>query len=140
MIEYGVEDYEEKFKRVEENNDKLLTLFEKSLGGLSEKTIEQHLSNASLFLNEFFYREGLEDPEEGSAYIDSFFDFFVRKCLWSSPGSVKQLAASMKKFYKCLYQNGIVDGEALENVLEAIRDGLEDWMADSDISYSPWDW
>ncbi len=135
MIDYDVEDYEKEFQRVEKNNVKLLSLFEKSLQGLSDKTIDNHLSNASLFLNEYFYREGLENPQEGAEYIDSFFDFFVRKCLWSSPNTVKQLAASMKKFYKCMYQNNIVDAEAVEDVLDSIKNDLDFWMAESDISY-----
>lgn len=134
MIDYGVEDYDKEFKKVEENNKKLLSIFENSLKGLSEKTVNLHLSNASLFLDEYFYREGLENPQEGASYIDSFFDFFVRKCLWSSPNTVKQLASSMKKFYKCMYENGIVDSEALSDVLTQISWGLEEWMDESDIS------
>lgn len=138
MIDFDVEDYEKEFKRVEDNNGKLLVLFEKSLAGLSDKTIDNHLSNASLFLNEYFYREGLENPQEGAEYIDSFFDFFVRKCLWASPATVKQLAASMKKFYKCMYQNKIVDEDAVNEVLVTIQYGLEDWIDESDIS--SWDY
>ncbi len=138
MISFDVDDYDKEFKRVEENNDKLLVLFEKALTGLSDKTIKQHVSNASLFLNDYFYREGLENPQEGAEYIDTFFDFFVRKCLWSSPATVKQLAASMKKFYKCMLQNGIVDDDAVEEVLMTIKYGLEDWMDESDIS--SWDY
>ncbi len=134
MIDFDVKDYDGEFKKVEENNKKLLSIFEGSLKGLSEKTINTHLSNVSLFLDDFFYREGLENPEEGAGYIDSFFDFFVRKCLWSSPYTVKQLAASMKKFYKCMYQNNIVDSEALGEVLMTISSGLDMWMEDSDIS------
>lgn len=134
MIDYGVKDYDEEFKRVEENNRKLLSIFGNSLKGLSEKTINNHLSNASLFLDDFFYRERLENPQEGAGYIDSFFDFFVSKCLWSSPNSVKQLAASIKKFYMCMYENRIVDINALTDVLTTIIWRLEDWMADSDIS------
>lgn len=134
MIDFNVKDYDEEFKRVEENNNKLLLIFENSLKGLADKTIKNHLTNASLFLNDYFYREGLENPQEGAEYIDSFFDFFVRKCLWSSPYTVKQLAASIKKFYKCMYQNKIVDSDALDEVLTAISWGLEEWMEDSDIS------
>ncbi len=138
MISFDVDDYDKEFKRVEKNNDKLLVLFEKALTGLSDKTIKQHVSNASLFLNDYFYREGLENPQEGAEYMDNFFDFFVRKCLWSSPATVKQLAASMKKFYKCMLQNGIVDDDAVEEVLMTIKYGLEDWMDESDIS--SWDY
>lgn len=134
MIDYKVEDYDKEFKKVEKNNEKLLDLFEKSLEGLSEKTIDLHLSNAHLFLNEYFYREGLENPVEGAGYVDSFFDFFVRKCMWSSPNTVKQLAASMRKFYKCLYNNKIVEIEVLEHVLEIIDGGLEYWIEECDIS------
>lgn len=139
MIDYDVKDYDKEFQRVEENNKKLLSLFKDSLNGLSEKTIQLHLSNASLFLNEYFYREGLEDPQEGSSYIGLFFDFFIRKCLWSTPNTVKQLASSIKKFYKCMYQNNVVDINALEDVLLSIKDGLEDWMDECEMSSSEWD-
>ncbi len=35
MIDYGVKDYDKEFKKVEENNKKLLSIFENSLKGLS---------------------------------------------------------------------------------------------------------
>lgn len=107
--EYEEDDYDKEYKEHEKKNEELLDLFGKDLGKLSEKTKNLHLSNASLFINDFFYRYEIKDIDSGAAHIDSFFDFFIHKCLWSSPYTVRQMAASIKKFYKSMYAHKKVD-------------------------------
>ena len=48
-------DFDEIVKEAEERNEKYLDIFEKELqeSGLSKKTINGHLSNVSLFLNDY---------------------------------------------------------------------------------------
>ncbi len=50
-----------------------------------------------------------EIRERNVAYLDEFCEdrindflgeFFIRKCMWSTPGTIKRTAASIKKFYK----------------------------------------
>lgn len=135
--EYEEDDYDKEYNE-HEKNEELLDLFGKDLGKLSEKTKNLHLSNASLFINDYFFRYEVKDVEEGAAYIDSFFDFFIHKCLWSSPYTVKQMAASIRKFYKSMYAHGRVGEEDLEYVLETIKYNFDDWVDESDIGDGDW--
>lgn len=136
--EYEEDDYDKEYNEHEKKNEELLDIFGKDLGKLSEKTKNLHLSNASLFINDYFYRYEVKDVEEGAAYIDSFFDFFIHKCLWSSPYTVRQMAASIKKFYKSMFAHGRVEEEDLEYVLETIKYNLDDWVDESDIGDGDW--
>lgn len=135
------DDYEKEYNKHVKKNRNLLDLFEEDLGKLSKKTRDLHISNASLLINDFFFRYEIRDIELGAAHIDSFFDFFIYKCMWSTPYTVKQMAASIKKFYKSMYAHGKVDNECLEYVLETIKENLDDWIDESDpgdFSYSDW--
>lgn len=136
MIDEETKDYEKEFEKVRKNNRAITALFKKDLAGLSDKTTKAHLDNVSLFLEDFFYREGIENVREGAEYIALFFSFFINKCAWSSPQSVKALASSMKKFYLSMEKSGIVDKERCDFVLDTIAVNLDEWMDKSDISSS----
>lgn len=132
-IEQEEDEYDIAYNRHEAKNDELLDLFAEDLSKLSEKTRQLHLNNASLLINDYFFRYEIKDIDFGAAHIDSFFDFFIHKCLWSSPYTVKQMAASIKKFYKSMYAHKKVDEVCLEFVLETIKDNLDIWIDESDI-------
>ena len=115
---------------------KVLDMFEKDLGGLSEKTRDAHLSNACLFVNDFFYRYEIKDLEDGATSLFSFFDFFNDKCMWSTPYNVRQMCASIKKFYKSMYAHGEVDNATLQVVLDTVKENLNEWVQNSEDSLS----
>ena len=100
---FDVENYEKECKKIRTENAELLELFETDLVGLSEKTIQRHLRNVEFYINTYLLREGALSFKDGTEYIDSYLgDFFIRRCMWSTPGSIKSTAASIKKFYKCM--------------------------------------
>lgn len=145
MIDTDVKDYDKEFDKVRKRNREILEIFNKDLSSLSDKTRKGHIDNASLFLEDFFYREGLEDVVEAAAYVPSFFSFFLDKCAWAAPSSVKSLAGSMKKFYKSMEKNGLVEKKECDLVLETIKENLDDWVEESDYDsddyeFEPYDY
>ncbi len=134
--EYDDDDIDRAFEEHRKKNEKYLDLFEKDLEGLGEKTRDQHIENADLFVNDFFYRYEITDLADGAMNLFSFFDFFNGKCLWSTPSSVRKMGASIKKFYKSMYSHGEVGKDDLELVLDVVKENLPQWIKDSEDSLS----
>ena len=93
-------EYERLCELQRETNKKYLTIFENDLtqAGLKEKTIKNHLFNVDLYINEYLLRIEPLEIQHGCDYeLDTFLgDFFIRKCTWSTPGTIKSTAASIK--------------------------------------------
>lgn len=127
------DDYDKECSDIRSRNSEYLDLFEKSLAadGLAPRTIRCHLSNADFYINDFLlYYEPLA-MESGISRIDMFLgDFLIRKRAWSTPGSIKTTATSIKKFYKCMTEHGFVEKSAYERLCSRIKDGMESWQAD----------
>jgi hypothetical protein len=102
------EEYEMQCKQQREKNHSYLGIFEKDLmeSGLTHKTISKHVSNVDYYINKYLLREDTFEMQEGcGSKIDMFLGyFFIHKCMWSTPGTIKTTAASIKKFYKCISQ------------------------------------
>lgn len=64
--------YEKKCEEIRKTNAVLLELFEKDLNGLSPKTIERHLSNVDLYINDYLLRQDALTMEHGIEMIDDF--------------------------------------------------------------------
>ena len=97
--------YEQKCAEIRKVNSELLEIFEKDLinAGLQAKTISRHLSNVDFYINDFLLYSDTLSMENGIFEIGMFLgDFFIRKCMWSTPGTIKSTAASIKKFYKSM--------------------------------------
>lgn len=74
----------------------------------------------------------------GTDRIDFFLgDFLIRKCMWSTPGSIKTAASSIKKFYKCMMDHGIVEKEDYEFLCSEIKEGMETWQKDCAMYNDP---
>ena len=116
-------------KKYEKTNDKMLKLFKKSLTGLTEKTISNHLDNADFYINDYLlYRCGYSF-EQGITEINEFLGyFFIRKCTWSTPGNIKTTAASIKKFYKCMMENGKIGNDDYTYLCDTIKAGMKEWQ------------
>lgn len=116
-------------KKYEKTNDKMLKLFKKSLTGLTEKTISNHLDNADFYINDYLlYRCGYSF-EQGITEINEFFGyFFIRKCTWSTPGNIKTTAVSIKKFYKCMMENGKIGNDDYTYLCDTIKAGMKEWQ------------
>ena len=99
-------DYEKKIDENIKRNKKYINGFEKWLNekGLVNKTIKKHISNAELFINDYLSYYDITKAEDGLDEIFIFLDgWFIEKCMWSSRNSLKETAASLKKFYSFIY-------------------------------------
>lgn len=54
------------------------------------------------------------------------------KELWASPNSIKQIAASLKKFYTFMHEQGHIDADDLQDLKETIKEEMPDWLATLD--------
>ncbi|MDD4781742.1 MAG: recombinase [Tissierellia bacterium] len=130
------EEYEELYKLQQKKNEEYLTIFERDLmkSGLAQKTIKKHLNNVYFYINTFLLKEEPLDMEDGCGYkIDDFLgDFFIRKCMWSTPGSIKTTASSIKKFYKSMNEHGYISNDEYKNLCDIIKNNMEIWQLDCD--------
>lgn len=146
MFDY--EEYEKECDRIRKDNGELLSLFEDDLtnAGLSSKTIRRHLSNVDFYINEYLLLEEPLTIEYGTAKLDTFLgDFFIRKCMWSTPASIKSTAASIKKFYKCILDHSKLDKKYYDYLCDDIKENLEQWQDECAIyndpdTPNPFDW
>lgn len=133
-------DYLDFSEKNEDTNHEYLLLFQEDLenAGLKEKTIYNHLSNADLFINDFLgYRMNVT-MEEGVTMLGDFLgDYFIRKCMWSSPSSVKTTAASLKKFYKSMAEHGKIEKKDYDYVCRDIKESMAYWQESCESYNNP---
>lgn len=119
------------YNEIESANRNHLETFKKCLEnkGLSKKTISNHVSNIDFYINDFICYYFEEDVTYGCYGIDRFLgDWFIRKAMWSSCAHIKANAASIKKFYACMLENGVVTKDDYETLCETIKDCMSDWL------------
>ena len=131
------EEYEKLCKLQQDKNDEYLDKFEKDLmeSGLSQKTIRKHLNNVIFYINEYLLREEPLEMETGCGYkIDMFLGYyFIHKCMWSTPGTIKTTAASIKKFYKSMNEHGYISKDKYKYLCDIIKENIETWQADCEV-------
>lgn len=119
-------------------NQKYLDMFEQDLRktNLSPKTIEKHLSNADLFLNDFLCDREEVTMESGVGFIGIFMTlFFIPKCMWSTGNAVKQTAVSIRKFYKCMAEHHLISEEDYQDVVDKIKRDKDDWVEEAEAQF-----
>ncbi|MDO4293516.1 MAG: hypothetical protein Q4C65_09865 [Eubacteriales bacterium] len=134
------DDHSKTYDEIRTKNDEYLELFEQDLIAKEQKgiTIKRHLSNVDFYINTFLLNEEPLTIEYGVSMIDSFLgEFFIRKCMWSTPKSIKSMATSIKKFYKCMMEHGIVSKEDYAFLCNEIKNGMETWQTDCAIYNDP---
>ena len=135
MSDKEYQKYERACKRIRKENAKLLADFEQWLSekGLAEKTIERHVENGAFYINTFLLYSDAVPAKKGASQVWSFLgDWFIRKAIWASPTSIKQIAASLKKFYTFMHEQGHIDADDLEDLKETIKEEMPDWLATLD--------
>lgn len=146
MFDY--EEYEKECNKIRQDNNELLSLFEGELlgSGLTAKTVNRHLANVDFYINEYLLRDEPLPMVYGTVRLDMFLgDFFIRKCMWSTPGSIKSTAASIKKFYKCMLTHGKINKKHYDCLCDDIREGMDQWQYDCAVfndpdAPNPFDW
>lgn len=134
------EEYEKQCEIIRKDNEKYLELFEEHLvkQGLSPKTIDKHLSNIDFYINEYMLYEDAHPVEDGVSMIDMFLGyFFIRKCMWSTPSTIRSNAASLKKFYKCMLEIGKIEKEDYDYMCEDIKERMPEWLDDCEQYNDP---
>lgn len=138
MFDY--DEYEKECEEIIAANNELLHIFENDLAeaGLSRKTINSHLSNADFYINTFLLREDARPMADGTGMIDLFLgDFFIRKCMWSTPANIRTTATSIKKFYKCMLAHDKIKKQEYDYLCDEIKNGLPFWQADCEMYNDP---
>ena len=123
---------DEREKQLKENtkrNEDYLKMFEKSLEEkqLTAKTIRKHVSNIEFYLNDYLtYHDEIIKMEDGTQYTGSFLgDWFIRKAIWASKSSVKEMASSLKKFYEYMSALGFVKTSDYQGMCYEIKDNMD---------------
>lgn len=126
-----MEDIEKKIEENVKRNEQFLDEFEKWLvkKGLVSKTINKHVSNAYLYINDYLNYYEIIKMEDGISNINMFMsDWFIRKCMWSSPTSLKEMGASLKKFYQCMSEKGYVSVNNYKALCDELKENMEYYL------------
>ena len=102
-------DYEKKVEKINNENNIYLENFRKWLKNqkLSHKTISHHVNNVDFYINDYLCYYEPQSFKAGYNSIDGFLgDWFIRKAMWSSCANIKSSAASIKKFYWFMLEEG----------------------------------
>jgi site-specific recombinase XerD len=129
MVDY--DKYEEDCENIKKANEQLLNGFDAwlKLSGLSEKTINNHVSNIDFYINEFLLYDDATEAKDGAQDVGMFLGYwFIRKAMWANRSSIKGNAASLKKFYTFLEEKGLTDKEDLIDLKQTIKDDMPEWL------------
>ena len=124
-----MENIERKIKENQTRNKKFIKEFEEWLKekSLSDKTIKKHISNVDIFINDYLNQYDIETAEEGITSVYSFLNgWFIEKCMWATPYTTKEEAASIKKFYAYMSEKGYVEKEDYKFLCEELKDSMDE--------------
>ena len=95
--------------------------------GISNKTASGHVNNTATYLD--FLASYMGEPmEEGTEMVDKFLgNYFIRRCMWSTPQNIPTTAASIVRFYECMADLGYVDEHSVKWMKRTIEDEMDDW-------------
>ena len=119
-------------KEIEKQNNEYLEIFVDDLleAGLKQKTVKNHLSNVGFYINDFVlyhYEKGMKESCQSSYVSDFFGYYFIRKCM-STPSTLKSTAASLKKFYKCMFEHGCLEEKEYKDFMKTVKDEMPFWV------------
>lgn len=121
--------YDEQVRAIKEYNQPILNDFQVWLeqSGLSEKTIRQHVFNITFFTEYLVYYEPLKTLDESdSGDIWMYLaNWYPRKALWASPGTVKSSIASFKKFFQWMGETGKISSEYVDHAIAKLKEGRD---------------
>jgi site-specific recombinase XerD len=123
--------YEDACETIRAENAILLTEFVAWLeaSGLSEKVVKKHCGNIDFYINDYLLYEDALEAKDGVDGVSWFLgDWFIRKAMWSSQASIKENAASLKKFYAFMHEKGLVSADDLAELKRTVKDEMPDWL------------
>ena len=131
MPEDELRRYERACKRIKKENAKLVEHFDQWLSGkgLAEKTVRRHVEYAEFYINTFLLYDDAIPAKEGASRISMFLGYwFIRKAMWASPSAIRENAASLKKFYTFMQEQGKVSEGALDDLKETVKEEMPEWV------------
>jgi len=137
------EKFEEECEKIRAENNNILDEFKQLLidSGLSKKTINKHVSNVDFYINDYLLYDDVFEATDGVNFLDSFFtSFFPYKCLWSTPSSVRSMAASLKKFYGFMLNKNQVEQDDYDCLCDEIKEQIDEWAEASEGFQENDDW
>lgn len=97
---------------------------------MSEKTINNHVSNIDFYVNEYLLYDDATEAKDGVYAVGMFLGYwFIRKAMWASRSSIKGNATSLKKFYAFMHEKGLINKEALIDLKQTIKKDMPEWLA-----------
>jgi len=130
-----LDNYESKLEEIKKVNEKYLSEFENWLKEkkIGQKTINSHISNMDFYLNVYLNYYDITTMEDGVYDVYDFLgDWFIQKCLYASKTSIKENAASIKKFYKCMSELGYISKEDYESLATMLKDNMDVFLSSLD--------
>lgn len=130
-MNFDFEKFEKECEVIRSENEELLNNYEVYMeeSGLSKKTINNHISDVHFYINSFLLKEEAIPAKEGWDKVDFYLgDFFIYKCMWSTPNILKSTADSLKHFYKYLKNEKIIEEEQYDFLEKTIKEDIDSWM------------
>ncbi|MGN1405180.1 MAG: hypothetical protein ACI4WM_02835 [Erysipelotrichaceae bacterium] len=121
----------DKSERIEEENRKYIEMFEKSLEGLSPKAIKRHVRNVERYLEDALWCEE-KDVREATEFIMEFIGYRLIHKFYASKSEVREYLGSIKKFYKCMLNNEVIDKERFDDLMDTIKFNKDIWYEEAD--------
>ena len=97
---------------------------------LVNKTMEAYGKVDVLVNNAGILDKGLNAIDQGIYEIGNFLgEFFIRKCMWSTPATIKSTATSIKKFYKSMLDHKNIEKEDYDVLCCIIKENMDTWQS-----------
>ena len=124
---------EKEINQISKENEGYLLDFRSWLkaNSLQEQTINKHISNVDLFINDFLCYYEQQPVSYGCTILNSYFSlWFIRKTVVSSSNIMRSHASSIKKFYRFMVEKGIIEEIDYEYLCEIIKEMMPFWLKD----------
>jgi hypothetical protein len=120
------------YEQLQEENARFLECFKKVSfeEKIKEKTKNKHYMNVEFFVNNFLTNIVGKKVEESENYLDEYFEFFIRKCAWSTGNSLNVMITSLRKFYKIVYEEGMIEKYTYDKALMIFKENKNIWLRD----------
>lgn len=117
---------------IEKRNHTLLELFYDDMvaQNLKKETLDELIFDADTYLHIYLMSgDGPYTMEQGVDKLDGYFSYFYpRKCMWSNPANTATSAESIRLFYKCMADHGMVSEEAYKGMADEIDHSIAEWQ------------
>ena len=94
--------------------------------GLSDKTVNRHVINASAFLD--LLADINQPVEYGRLFLDEFFDAIASGHVWPASSNAKTIATSIKWLYASLASNKHISKQEYKATCSEIKSLLSRWQ------------